>query len=192
MQVSSIGTTPVPGSTDETTVGTSLLSSDLFTYCQSQMDTIDNEVDGFFNAQQNNNEIQTGLGNVLSIVQKLQTEATASGGMVNDATDVNSAAATLQSLISEYPEGATQLQNALDTLTTNGKGGTDTTVSTSDCASIINTLTNVGTQLSSDNQMQMINLQSAMSDREQAIELTTNILQTVDQSATKVIANIQS
>lgn len=192
MQVSSISATSIPGSTDATDGSTSLTSSDLFAYCQAQMDTIDSEVDGYFNAQQDNNSIQSSLNDALGAVETLQQQATANGGTVNDATAVNSIQQTLQGIASEYPAGAAQIQDAINTLTTNGQGGTDTTVSSSDCASIINTLTDVSTQLGSDNQMDMINLQSAMSDREQAIELTSNILQTVDDSANKVIANIQS
>ncbi|HXX66436.1 MAG TPA: hypothetical protein VEK07_04610 [Polyangiaceae bacterium] len=192
MQVSSVSTTQAPDSSAEGDGDTSLMSSDLFAYCQAQMDTIDSEVDGYFNAQQDNNSIQNSLNDALSAVEGLQQQATANGGTTNDATAVNSIEQTLQGIASEYPAGATQIQNAINTLTTNGQGGTDTIVSSSDCASIINTLTDVSTQLGSDNQMDMINLQSAMSDREQAIELTSNILQAVDDSANKVIANIQS
>lgn len=191
MQVSSISATSVPSDAD-TSEGTSLLSSDLFAYCQAQINTIDDEVDGFFDSQQSNNSIQNSLNDALGDLNTLQQSATAAGGTINDAADVNKIQQLLEGIASAYPSGAQQIQDAINTLTTNGQGGTDTIVSTSDCASIINTLTDVGTQLSSDNQMQMINLQSAMSDREQAIELTSNILQTVDQSATKVIGNITS
>jgi len=191
MQVSSINTTPAAPAADGGE-DSSLFSSDLFAYCQTQMNNIDSEVDGYFDTQQTNSSIQNDLDTALSAVETLQQNAAANNGATNDPTAVASITQQLQALAAEYPSGAAQIQNAITTLNTNGQGGTDTTVSTADCASIINTLSDVGNQLSSDNQMQMINLQSAMSDREQVIELTTNILQTVDDTATKVIANIQS
>jgi hypothetical protein len=192
MQVSSINTTSMPTSTTESGDGTTALTSDLFSYCESQINTIDTEAEGYFNSAQNNTTIQDDLSTAQGTVQKLLAEAETNGGSINDATNVDQAQTQLQALAAAYPAAASQINDAISTLTTNGKGGTDTTVSTSDCESILNTLSDVGTQLSSDNQMQMINLQSAMSDREQAIELTSNILQVVDESATKVIANIQS
>jgi Tol biopolymer transport system component len=192
MQVSSIGTTSIPTSTAESGDGTTALTSDLFAYCESQINTIDTEADGYFNNAQNNTTIQNDLGAAQATVETLQAEAEGHGGSINDATNVDQAQTQLKALAAAYPAAASQINDAISTLTTDGKGGTDTTVSTSDCESILNSLSDVGNQLNSDNQMQMISLQSAMSDREQAIELTTNILQVVDQSATKVIANIQS
>jgi hypothetical protein len=192
MQVSSLSTTSIPTSAADGGDGTTTLTSDLFSYCESQINTIDSEAETYFNNAQDNTTIQNDLSAAQGTVQNLLSEAEGHGGSFNDPTNVNLAQTQLQALASAYPAAASQINEAIDTLTTNGQGGTDTTVSTSDCESILNTLSDVGTQLSSDNQMQMIALQSAMSDREQAIELTSNILQTVNDSATKVIANIQS
>lgn len=192
MQVSSIGTSTVPNSTAAGSDGTNSFTSDLFSYCESQINGIDTEAESYFNGAENNTSIQNDLSAASSTVQTLLAEASGHGGSFNDAANVDQAQSQLEALAAAYPSAATQINGAISTLTTDGKGGTDTTVSTSDCESIINTLNDIQTQLNSDNQMQMINLQSAMSDREQAIELTTNILQVVDQSATKVIANIQS
>lgn len=192
MQVSSIGTTAIPTSTAESGDATDALTSDLFSYCESQINSIDSQAEGYFDSVQDNNTTQQDLAAAQGTIETLQAEAEGHGGSINDATNVNQAQSQLQALAAAYPAAASQINDALSTLTTDGKGGTDTTVSTSDCESILNTLSDVGNQLNSDNQMQMISLQSAMSDREQAIELTSNILQAVDDSASKVIANIQS
>jgi hypothetical protein len=172
----------------------SIPPDEIFVYCQEQMDSIDDEADDYFNQQQSNNQVKSILSSAAAAVRNLETEASTgtNGGKVNDPAAVAAIQAQLQQIAQQYPAAADQIHDAIATLTTSGNGTKDNVVSTADCDSIQSTLTAVGVQIDADNSMGMIRLQSAMSARQQVIELTTNIMQTVSDSGTKVINNIHS
>jgi hypothetical protein len=66
----------------------------------------------------------------------------------------------------------------------------DNTIDATEFQSFSSTLTQISGNLNSNAQIQMIQIQSLMSDRTTAIQLTTNIMQAYDDSTSKVVANI--
>jgi len=70
------------------------------------------------------------------------------------------------------------------------KSGADNTISTDEFTNFTNTLNNINSSLSSGAEMGMINIQSLMSDRTTAIQLTTSILQSYDDGVEKIADNI--
>jgi hypothetical protein len=183
MQVTSVGTTSPVDTMAEIDDTTTLTPDALFAYCQSQMNNIDGQANGYFADAKNNNDMQNKIVQVMAEVRKLQTESSADGDPA-----VNSIQSELQGIVDNLsdPKEKAAVQSAIGVLMT----GNDTKVSDDEAQKVIDTLTSVNSQLGSDNQMTMIHLQSAMSQREQAIQLTTNMLQTINDCESKVIANI--
>jgi hypothetical protein len=66
----------------------------------------------------------------------------------------------------------------------------DGTIGSSEFTTFTNALTSVNSSLGSKAELQMINIQSLMSQRTTAIQLTTNILQAYDDGLSKVTDNI--
>jgi hypothetical protein len=66
----------------------------------------------------------------------------------------------------------------------------DNTIDTTDFTDFTSTLTGINTSLGQDAQLGMIQIQSLMSDRTTAIQLTTNILQAFDDGTSKIVANV--
>jgi hypothetical protein len=66
----------------------------------------------------------------------------------------------------------------------------DNTIDATEFQNFSATLTQISGNLNSNAQIQMIQIQSLMSDRTTAIQLTTNILQAYDDGTSKVVANI--
>ncbi len=163
----------------------------LLAYCQSQIDSIDSSVQGYMAGQKQTAETKQALG---STMDGLRAWAQQIGGAGKDTNQDKIDAFTdqLKALQEQCPQAAKSIGDAIQILNTDAKGGdgTDATVSTTDIEKAIEDLSDVNTQLDSASQLTMIKLQSAMSQREQAIQLTTNILQTLNDGATKVIGNI--
>jgi hypothetical protein len=157
-----------------------------FAYCQAQMNGIDAEASGYFDQQQSSNVAKQTLN---SIVGELEGETKG----FNDQYEVDKLAGELQTLQSQYPQATVQIQQMIHQLTTDGTAtGTDAVVSANDVQQVITQLNDLSTQMDSANQLSMIKLQSAMSAREQVLQLTSNILEAVDSGDSKVIGNIHS
>jgi hypothetical protein len=71
-----------------------------------------------------------------------------------------------------------------------GSPTNDSSFSTADLTGFTSTLNNINSSLSSGAEMGMINIQSLMSDRTTAIQLTTSILQSFDDGLSKIADNI--
>jgi hypothetical protein len=185
MSVSPV-TTTTPTDPSAATDSTAGLPPDaFFAYCEAQMNGIDAEASGYFDQQQSSNVAKQTLN---TVVGELQTEIKG----FNDPTEVANLKQELQTLQTQYPQATAQVQQMIDLLTTDGHGGTDSNVGADDVQGIITQLNDLSTQMDSANQLSMIKLQSAMSAREQVLQLTSNILEAVDTGDSKVIGNIHS
>jgi len=185
MQVSSVVAPPFPDLTPVAGGSTTLTPDELFSYCETQMNDIDQQAGSYFDEAQTNNQVQSDLGNAMSQIRALQAKM--KNGLVDDSS-VTQIRDQLQQIQTECPAEASTIQSAIDVLMT----GNDTLVSSNEAQQAMDTLSGVNQDIGSDNQMSMIHLQSAMSAREQVIQLTTNILQTINDCETKVITNIHS
>ena len=156
-----------------------------FAYCEAQMNGIDAEASGYFDQQQSSNVAKQTLN---TIVGELQSNTKG----FDDQDKVNDLTAQLSTLETQYPQATAQIEQMKTLLNTNLKGSTDANVGADDVQSLITQLNDLSTQMDSANQLSMIKLQSAMSAREQVLQLTSNILEAVDTGDSKVIGNIHS
>lgn len=185
MTISAVTTTPPadPNAPDDSSVG--LTPDAFFAYCEAQMNGIDAEASGYFDQQQSSNVAKQTLN---TIVGELEGET---HGFTNQ-DECDKLTQELQTLMTQYPQASVQIQQMITQVNTNGAGQTDAVVTANEVQQVITQLNDLSTQMDSANQLSMIKLQSAMSAREQVLQLTSNILEAVDTGDSKVIGNIHS
>lgn len=157
-----------------------LTDDTLLDYCQSRINGIDAQVDTEFNNQKH---IQDATSTV-NTVQSLFAQANANGGKGMVQGQVGTIIADLQSTIAELGPNdprTQQLQVQLDTLSTtyNNNIHNDASAFVIDpqlAGKFADTFGSISKDLSSDAEMQMMTLQSLITQRQTAVQMCTNML----------------
>ncbi len=191
--------------------GSTLLTPDaLMAYCQARLDSIDGQVTGAFAQQQLRNGESSALQGVL---QKFQEH---SDGVSSDSTSCKKMETALRDLIEHIktvdpgsPE-LPKLEQTYNDLVYSGTGATsdlpyededlyppkqsgpsgDNTLSNTEMQTFISSLQGCASDLNSGSELQMSQLQSLMSQRQTAIQLTTNLVQSLGDQAQKIAENV--
>jgi hypothetical protein len=148
----------------------------MLVYCQSRLTGINTQCREIMTRQEKNAKDQAALGELLSTLYLHQE-----GGKPDDIK------AAYTKAIDEVGGPNTALGKQLvedrDSISQNGteKNGME---------SLINATKSHASKLNSDAEIDMIHLQSLMSQRQTAIQLTTNIVQSLNDQANKIVANI--
>jgi hypothetical protein len=151
----------------------------MLVYCQSRLTGINTQCRDIMTRQETNAKAQAAIGDVLTTLDRFQDVSTN-----GEQQAVIRAAYT--KAIDEVggPDSSLGQQLAKDLNTLLNKGEKN------DIASLINAAKNHQSELNSDAEIDMIRLQSLMSQRQTAIQLTTNIVQSLNDQANKIVANI--
>jgi hypothetical protein len=171
---------PVPQATeaDEVTGAPVLpyLTPDaMLVYCQSRLSSINTQCREIMTGQEKSAKAQAAVGDLLSTLYLYQN----GGGPQQEIRDAYGKA--INAVGADTSLGK-QLIHDRDTLLKEGdKNAMD---------SVINAAKNHQSELNSDAEIGMIRLQSLMSQRQTAIQLTTNIIQSLNDQANKIVANI--
>jgi hypothetical protein len=186
---------------------TYLTPESLVAYCDTRLTSLDSQMQAIFNQQQTNSATETALGNLATALNDLP-QPSGSNTTVNVSLKQMSqlwgtyqtaidAAGPTTALGKELTKDQSTLQNAWEA--TGGsvfyvKGGPNPSCAI-DESTITNCSQNVKTyasNLNSDSQVSMINLQSMMSQQQTAVELSTNLLQTLSQTTNNIAANMKA
>lgn len=188
----------------------------LLAYCGTQMQQIDSQIQKTFADQQKQNLEQQTINQALQVLQGCADGTLDSNGKYGtNADQCRSMEKALEQTISTIeeidPNAAClqQLKQIHDNIMATGTGPNDPklghgyyvgpndgnptpddTISSTEMSGFINALQNVGSGLNSDAQLRMINIQSLVSQQQTAVELTTNIMQSLDDATKKVVENI--
>jgi len=152
----------------------------MLVYCQSRLSGINSQCREIMTRQEKNAKDQATLGNLLNTLYFFQegVEGNAEGGLkVGAAYDK----AVQDAGGPESPLGKQLAKDRADLFASGNKNA---------MASLINATKGHQAQLNSDAEIDMIRLQSLMSQRQTAIQLTTNIVQSLNDQANKIVANI--
>lgn len=156
-----------------------LTAESLLLYCESQLRSLDTEVTGFLNEQRANIDRKKALGDVIAQMKKYSPPATAAQAEEHYKA-VHAAAAAL-------PAGdpiATLLHDVYSEVASTG----NPTKAQWDAA--MEKLQGALDEVSGNAEINMIRLQTVMSQRQMAIQLTTGMLQKFDQGLMAPINNI--
>jgi hypothetical protein len=190
---------------------TYLTPNSLVAYCDSRLSSLDSQIQSIFNQQQESAATQTALSNLASELNDLPQPSSSSGSNPTIQVTVeqfdNLEGAYNAAITAAGPTTALgqQLSTDLSTLAQgyNAGGGTVSQFATAsnantaypiDESTITNLSQNIKTyasDLNSDSQMQMINLQSLTSQQQTEVELSTNLLQTLNQTDLNTISNLK-
>lgn len=195
------------------------LSDDaMLAYCGTQMQQIDSQIQTTFADQQKQNLEQQVINQALQVLQGCADGTLGSDGKYgkNESQCVAMEKALEQAIsqVEQIDPSApclSDLKQIHDNIMATGTGPNDSsvghgyyvgpsdanptpdsTISSTEMSGFINALQNVGSGLNSDAQLRMINIQSLVSQQQTAVELTTNIMQSLDGAMQKVVENIHS
>jgi hypothetical protein len=172
----------------------------LLAYCESRLSGLDSQMRDFFNKQETANRQQAQLNQLASLynqhsggINMKDGNGNATSAAMDDATFQKQLVEPLQNMIDSLPDSdplKAKLTSTLKTLTTDGGTGKDTIVSAQDITNIETDLKNDVSDLSAGAELNMIQLQSIMSQRQTAIQLTTNLVQSLGDQTNKIADNI--
>jgi hypothetical protein len=154
----------------------------MLVYCQSRLTGINSQCREIMTRQDKNAKTQAALGDLLSALYSHQD------GYENADIHQKMQGAydrALDAVGRETPLGQ-KLSNDRD----QWLRADDSIVNKEEMSSLINATKNHQSELNSDAEIDMIRLQSLMSQRQTAIQLTTNIIQSLNDQANKIVANI--
>jgi hypothetical protein len=199
---------------------TSLTPDSLLAYCQARLDSINGQVTGLFNEQEVQNGEASALQPVIAAFQtnaggvnsgdsqgasKCTTMEVALGGLIQQIKDSDPGFADLGKLEQTYndilysgtgPQPANGTTPALQyfdpSIYPPNQNGpkSDNILSSDEVQAAIQSLQGCASDLNSGSELQMIQLQSLMSQQSTAVELTTNLVQSLGDESEKVAENI--
>jgi hypothetical protein len=183
----------------------------LLAYCQARLDSIDGQTRGIFKEQELRNSESSAIQSVLATFQGYTS------GVNDDQQACTAMETSLSNLIKQLQQtdpGCPELGKLMQTFNDLRYSGTgskvstltafdegsypaartgpegDCTLSTSEIQGFISNIQNCASDLNSDSELQMIQLQSLMSQRQTEVQLTTNLVQSLGDQAEKVAENI--
>jgi hypothetical protein len=210
--MSNINPVPVQPTDPATTELPTYLTPDtLVAYCDSRLMGLDSQMQSIFNQQQESAATTQSLSNLASQLNDLPAPNTASpptvtmtmaqwkqidGAYYQSIDELSSASGTPGQ---EYVNGVQtalggQLEQDRSSLFQNSSFYANGTVCVpaSTITNISQNLKTYTSNLNSDSQMQMINLQSMMSQQQTAVELSTNLLESMSQTNQAIASNCKA
>ncbi len=198
-----------PGTTPGTEPSPTYLTPDaLLTYCEARLNGLDSQIQQDMQSQQTTNADEQDLTSVQSVLSKYADGCKDPGSVtelekaVHDAIGViesrdpeSPALSGLKSMLSTIQTGQTTLSPLVQDMAQWAKQNgisvdTPDILSAEQVKQLTTTLSQVTSSASSSAELNMINLQSLMSQRQTAVELTTNMMQTLDDTLGKVVSNV--
>jgi len=182
----------------------------LMAYCQSRLNSIDSQVESSFNQQSAYNQERSDISDALQVLQSNPSGTT-------DPATCRQMEQTIEDLVTKIkaidPNSPSipKLEQLHDNMMATGSGpytdsnGTqhtfytgnitgrndqDNDIGADEMNGFIKTLSGVNDDLNSNSELQMIQLQSLMSQRQTAIQLTTNLVQSLGDQTDKIAENI--
>lgn len=163
----------------------------LLLVCQSRMSDIDSDVKRRLQMQQDRGNLQAKISDTLAKLKGL------TGGEITDSADtVNALAAELDQEIALAEKtgdtaAADSLRAAKGKLTEDLHGGVDGKCSKDDIESVKQSLDSAVKSCGTNSELEMIDIQQLMSKRAQLLQLTTNMLNSANESTKAAIGNIR-
>lgn len=152
----------------------------LLGYCQSRLRDLDRGIQERFAAEQKTIRVQQGLNALKTTIQR----AAAESGLSPDEK------AAIQTQIDDL-KATTDDPDLLKRLDAIGALCTDTLTPQQATDGPIKAIDDLGKDLGSGRELSMIELQSVVSQRQTALQLTTNLMNTMNQSSQSIVQNIK-
>jgi hypothetical protein len=183
---------PTEVAPSSTQFATSLSPEALMAYCESRLQSLDDQMNGIFQTQTANAATTQDVNHISSLMNDLPPPSpTDTSGNVTvssqDKANIDSAYATAINSVQGNPTLRASLvtdQAAFDSDAGSG------TLTADQMTNLTGNLKNDAAGLNSDSEMTMITLQSLMSQRQTAVQLTTNLVQSLGDQQSSIAKNI--
>jgi hypothetical protein len=161
----------------------------IYEYCESRLNSINGQAQQLFTEQQNN---QAAIQDIQDCANYFKNYSTANqdnsqGNLTALEGELESTMQKVGDTVGEDSPAYAQLQSTLTQL--KATDGDDLATNT-ELTSFSDNIGDAASDLNSDSELQMVQLQSLMSQRETAITLTTNLIQSIGDEENKVADNI--
>lgn len=189
-QPAKLNAPPIQEGTEEVATSTStvdgapvlpyLTPDAMLVYCQTRLNDINTQCKDIMSRQEKNTKDQGALGELVKTLNRFQD-----GGDANGKATIDQA---YDKAIAAVGGSNTELgaKLAIDRNTFFNKQEAPK----NDVQACLSSTKSMQSQLNSDSEIDMIRMQSLMSQRQTAIQLTTNIIQSLNDQANKIVANI--
>ena len=188
------GTTAVDATAPATDPNALSLSPDaLMAYCQSRLSSLDSQMSGIFTSQEKNAKVTQDLNQVASAINALPgPDGGTPAKVALSADQINQLQAAYATAVSDAGGPNTELGASLtrDAKTFPPAGSGDTSMSADQVSQESQSLKGYSSDLNSNSELTMISLQSLMSQLQTAVQLTTNLVQSLDQQASDITKNV--
>jgi len=182
--------------------GTALLTPQaLLAYCAESIDSVDSQMQDIFNQTQSMtslvNDVQTLANNVGTYAQNGVTSQSDLENLESQfAAAINAAGGPTTTIGAELVSAAKNLDpnvtfpNSFLSSSSVMAATTSTSASSDDVANAAKALSDTANDIGSDQQLDMIKLQSLMSQQQTAVQMCTNLVQSLGQIDQDIAANI--
>ncbi len=165
---------------------------ELILQCQQTMEKLDGQIRGKMSDQKERNDSLAALGKLSDLVSTCPTVPAGAGPdaakVSNDLLAMKDAnGASIDSKLDELARNHPELKDTIDAVRANVKDGL-TAEEAKACGRAID---NASDSLRNDNETSMISLQSLVSKRSQALQMTSNLVNSMNESAKSVVQNIR-
>jgi hypothetical protein len=160
----------------------------LMAYCASRLQNIDDKMQTEFDRQQKFRDASEGLATLEDQFNRMSQETfnTATPGFAETKASIDK---TFDDLDKTMPEGKTKEEFEAAYATWKNTM-TDDCVATPEATQLANALKNVNSGITSSAELDMIHLQSLMSQRQTAIQICTNLVASLGDTAMKVAEKV--
>lgn len=196
------GTSGTSGSGEATPVSTppsmSISPDALMAYCESRLNSLDTQMTQIFDQQQTNASLTQDIDAIASALNESSAAPGSSSSNPNPDMTLNPITVEMAyntAIHDAKSAGNTTLANELTQdlsmfTGTSSINNNPPTISSNTLSGLQQSLKNYGNELNSNSEMSMITLQSLMSQRQTAIQLTTNLVQSLGDQASSIAKNI--
>lgn len=159
-------------------------------YCQARLDSLDSQMTSIMNQQQSNGQLTEDVNDIAGLLNDAGPTSAGSSNVKVNTAEVDAAYAQAISDATTAGDGtlANDLKNDQQNFDSNVQS--DGTISATQVSGFVQNLKNYGDGLNSDSEMSMINLQSLMSQRQTAIQLSTQLVQSLGDQSNSIVKNV--
>jgi hypothetical protein len=192
-----VGNNPIgaPQALGNYNLGPGISPDALMVYCETRMRGLNEQMDGFFKKQQVGNKNSAKINEALEALNNnaagTSPDNCAAQNKVmveklNDARDLAhttgdfSTEAALQKVIEDFRGKIGQYPGSPK----------ECAISKELMGGVIESVKNINSQINANSELNMINLQSVMSQRQTAIQMTTNLVQSLGEQSKMIAANV--
>ena len=167
---------------------TSFTPDALMAYCQARLDSIDGQAQASFDLQSQNANVTQSIQQIANSFKENSSAAVTDAATYNTLhSQLDTAIGNLQAVDPNSP-ALTKLLTTRAAMEQSWKA--DNNLATTELEGYAQDMSDAATDLNSSSELQMVQLQSLMAQRQTAITLTTNLVQSLGDQENKVADNI--